>query len=71
MMPREFLELLWRYKPDDQYVLLWTLPDHRSHWFLNIDAAADFTVAAVDMDVYVGVGCSKKDFGPVKRCKSE
>ena len=33
MTPREFLDLLWQYKPEEQYILIWTLQDKRSHWF--------------------------------------
>ena len=71
MTPHAFLDLLWQEKPEDHYILLWTLPDKRSHWFQNVTKAAEFTVAAAaDKDVYVGVGLSRADYGPSRRCKS-
>ena len=72
MTPRAFLELLWQYKPEEQYILIWTLQDKRSHWFTDVTKAAEFVVATTkDLDVYVGVGLSKEDHGPARRCKSE
>ena len=72
MTPREFLDLLWQHKPEELYILLWTLPEKRSHWFQDIAQAADFAAAAGrERDVYVGVGLSAADHGPVRRCASE
>ena len=34
---RRFLEALFAGKPDELYLLLWTLPEKRSHWFQNIE----------------------------------
>jgi hypothetical protein len=70
--PLDFLTQLWQYKPEEQYVLIWTTPDKRSRWFTDIPAAAEY-VAGVngDRDVYVGVGLSKADYGPARRCKSD
>jgi hypothetical protein len=69
--PRAFLELLWQFKPEESFVLLWTLPDKRSHWFRDIQKAAEFAAAAGDRDVYVGVGLSKADHSPARRCASD
>lgn len=72
MKPREFLDLLWQYKPEEQYILVWTLQEKRSHWFQDVAKAAEFVAGAVEgMDVYVGVGLSKENHGPARRCKSE
>jgi hypothetical protein len=72
MTPQEFLRLLWGDKPEDHYVLLWTWPDKRSHWFLDVDKAAEFAAGiGQQKDVYVGVGCSKEQYGPSRRCKSD
>lgn len=54
-------------KPDDQWILLWQLENHKSIWFQDIDLAADYVQLQPD-DIYFGVGVSKKDFGPTKRC---
>jgi hypothetical protein len=72
MTPREFLDLVWQYKPEEEFVLIWTLQDKQSHWFTDIGQAAEFVVAASKgMDAYVGVGLSKEDRGPHHRVKSE
>ena len=72
MTPLQFLTQLWQHKPEDHYVLIWTNPDKRSRWFTDIPAAAQY-VANVNggRDVYVGVGLSKSDHGPARRCRSE
>lgn len=71
MMPLEFLNQLWQYKPEDQYILIWTLPNKRSRWFINIPDAAEY-VAGVNgsKDVYVGLSLAGKDYGPMRRCVS-
>jgi putative DNA primase/helicase len=71
MTPLNFLNLLWEFKPEELYVLLWTLPDKRSRWFRDIAAAAEFVLKAHGSDVYVGVGLSGADRGPGLRCASE
>ncbi|HZT29210.1 MAG TPA: hypothetical protein VFA33_04970 [Bryobacteraceae bacterium] len=72
MTPHDFLSLLWQYKPEDQYILLWTWPDKRSCWFLDPAKAAEFAASTGQQkDVYVGVGCSKQQYGPARRCKSD
>ncbi len=72
MTPRNFLDLLWQYKPEEHFVLIWTLQDKRSHWFRNLEAAGQFVEATTaSMDVYVGIGLSKDDYGFARRCKSE
>jgi hypothetical protein len=70
--PLSFLDSLWQSKPEEQYILLWTLQDKRSHWFQNVAEAAEFaTAAASNQDVYVGLALSQADLGPMRRCKSE
>jgi hypothetical protein len=72
MTPRAFLELLWKDKPEEQYVLLWTLQDKRSRWFQDAPEAGEFAaVTGATHDVYVGIGLSKADHGPTRRCTSE
>ena len=36
---RPFLEALFAGKPDELHLLLWTLPEKRSHWFQSVDGA--------------------------------
>ena len=71
MTPHQFLDALWGYKPEDQYILIWTLPDKRSYWFREIAAAGDFVAKVSFLDVYVGVGLASQDHGPTHRCVSE
>jgi len=69
--PRTFLLDLFGGNPDQAYLLIWTLADKRSHWFQSIEDAAAFVASVRNCDVYVGVGLSPEDFGPVHRCPSE
>jgi len=71
MNPGAFLDLLWGHKPEDLFLLLWTLPEKRSHWFRELDRAADFAVNGNGSEVYVGVGLARKDHGVTHRCVSE
>jgi len=70
MTPAEFLDLLWQYKPESLYILLWTLQDKRSHWYRDLVEAARFVANTNGHDVYVGVGLSRADHGPTRRCSS-
>ena len=69
--PRWFLYELFAGKPEELYLLLWTLADKRSRWFRDPDAAASAVEVLTAQDVYVGVGLSPKDYGPAQRCPSE
>src|SRR5436190_20791571 len=72
-MPSEvslFLEALFAGKPDQLYVLLWTLPGKRSYWFQNIEEAIQLAESLREQDLYVGVGLSAKDYGANHRCPS-
>jgi hypothetical protein len=71
MTPSDFLNLLWQCKPEELYVLLWTLPDKRSHWYRDMAAAAEFVLKSHGLNVYVGVGLSSADHGPTRRCVSD
>src|ERR1017187_7843536 len=71
MTPLTFLNVLWQSKPEDLYVLIWTLHDKRSHWYRDVAAAADFVIKARGLDVYVGVALSRADRGPTHRCVSD
>jgi hypothetical protein len=68
---RLFLRKLFGSKPEELYVLLWTLPDKRSRWFRDVDAAAAAVEPLSRHDVYVGVGLASRDYGPSHRCPSE
>ena len=58
--PAEFLTAIWGTPPPGK-VLVWTLPDKRSHWYAHFDSIdADMRFHAHE-DVYTGVGIAPKD----------
>ena len=65
-LTKDFFHKLYPDKPPNYYVLLWRLQDKRSHWFKDIDQAAEF--ATDKENIYIGVGLSPQDNGPSKRC---
>src|SRR5277367_3298230 len=67
---RVFLEALFAGKPDELHLLLWTLPEKRSHWFQNVEDAIRFAESLRERDLYVGVGLSGQDQGAARRCPS-
>lgn len=66
-----FLKTLFAGKPDDLYLLLWTLPEKQSHWFTKVDDAVKFAESQHKHDLYVGVGLSGRDHGATHRCLSD
>src|SRR5438105_206867 len=48
---RRFLETLFACKPDDLYVLLWTLPEKQSHWFRQVHDAIQFAESLREHDL--------------------
>jgi len=72
-MPSEariFLKALFAGKPDELYLLLWTLPEKQSHWFRDIEGAMKFAESLRERDLYVGAGFASKDHGATRRCPS-
>src|SRR3984893_6500629 len=67
---RNFLTALFGSKPEELYVLIWTLHDKSSRWFRSLDEAVKYIEAVAGRDVYVGVGLSPADYGPMRRCVS-
>jgi hypothetical protein len=68
---RAFLRAISDGKPEDLNLLIWTLPDKRSRWFQNAEDAIQLVESLVGQDIYVGVGLSRGDRGPNRRCVSE
>src|SRR4051794_35241200 len=68
---RSFLHALFAGKPDEAYILVWTLAGKKSHWFRNVEAAIEFADSKREQDVYVGFGLSGEEYGPVRRCTSD
>jgi len=68
---RIFLEGLFSGKPDDLYILLWTLPEKESLWFRIVQDAVHRAGRFQEHDLYVGVGLARNDYGRSRRCPSE
>jgi len=67
---QKFFQTLFEFN-DDKYILVWTIRRNNaktSYWFTDWKMAADFVQSLPQIDVYVGVGLSPKDFGPRARC---
>jgi len=63
-----FMDALFRDVDGDRQVLVWTLPNKRSHWAPSAEAAAKKAAALRPKhDVYVGVGIAPADFGVPKK----
>jgi hypothetical protein len=69
--PQWFLNELFAGKPEELYMLIWTLPDKRSRWFREVAPAAAAVEALTGRDVYVGVGLARRDYGPSQRCPAD
>jgi len=67
MNTNDFFSTIYKGKPADHYILIWSLKGKRSNWFKDPDDAAEFVKKHPD-DVYFGVGTSIKDYGHAKRC---
>jgi putative DNA primase/helicase len=67
---RAFLKELFDSKPEELYVLIWTLHDKASRWFRSLNEAFKYVEVVAGRDLYVGVGLSPADYGPTRRCVS-
>ncbi len=65
-----FLKELFFAKPEDDYVLFWTLPEKKSYWVRRLDDATKLAQSMSKHDLYIGVGLSRTDFGVTRRCAS-
>ena len=67
-MPQNFFQELLC--PDDNYKLLWTLKDKRSHWFQDISKLTQFALSA-DGDIYFGLGETDQKLSNTRRALSD
>ena len=67
---KRFLNAVFGNKPDELFVLIWTLPSKQSRWFRDLHGAAELARHEGKSEVYVGVGLSPRDFGSRQRCKA-
>jgi putative DNA primase/helicase len=65
-----FLDALFAGKPDELYLLIWTLPEKDSRWFRLVEDAIRCVGSLTGNDVYVGVGLAGQDYGLKRRCLS-
>ena len=75
MNSKNFLEELYKYKNESHHILIW-LPGQtvtvngRSHWFKDIELAANFIKERQDENIYFQVGLANRAHGPTRRCSS-
>lgn len=67
---RVFLEALFCGKPDELFLLIWTLPEKASKWFRDIDDAVRCAESLAACDAYAGVGLASRDYGSTRRCEA-
>ena len=68
---RTFLEALFGLKPDGTWILIWTLPDRKSHWTDTVDKAVSCVEnLPADREVYFGVGLSPGKLTAKSRAKA-
>lgn len=59
---------LFRGKPDDEYILVWTSNPKLSYWFNHTDMILPDHFSR---DTYFGLGTSPKNFGTKRRCPAD
>lgn len=69
---RRFLRTVFEGKPDDAFLLIWTLPSKHSLWFQKVERAARHVINNLtDADTYCGVGLSSTDRGAKRRLTND
>jgi len=68
---KQFLDVLFGRKEEQENILVWTLDGKRSAWFKDLGEAAAFIRANSSRDVYVGVSASPQAHGADQRLKIE
>lgn len=64
----DFLRDLWRFKPEDSWILLWSLKSGRSEFYSNVEPAVEASQRlARQGDVYVGAGLRAQSLPPGSR----
>ncbi|HEX4593981.1 MAG TPA: hypothetical protein VH157_06885 [Bryobacteraceae bacterium] len=73
MGTHEFLERLYGGKPDNLYILVWTIPDKRSYWCQTVEIAEKViaNLKGQQKDVYVGIGLAPRAGSSQERTKAE
>jgi len=72
LQTQEFIQQWYKDKPQDDYILLWTI-DHagkkQSYWYQDCNQIANAVSLMTTRNVYVGMGTSAKDYGEKLRAK--
>ncbi|MDQ5987792.1 MAG: hypothetical protein CSYNP_03538 [Syntrophus sp. SKADARSKE-3] len=74
MSTEKFFNTLFKNKPPESYILIWTNEGHASHWAKTVDEAVRFTKdldSKIKGNVYYGCGVSPQDFGRKNRCDAD
>jgi len=72
MATQNFLQRIFDNELEEGYLLIWTAPDKRSHWFQSTQEAADFIKKTPkEKHVYFGMGISPKNYGDRNRCAAD
>lgn len=66
-----FLETIYRYKPEEAYVLVWALEGERSFWFRELGEASRLVASLPRSNLFFQVALSPRDYGTKQRCKAE
>ena len=63
MDTREFFQELFEHKPEDEFVIVWSLPSKETRRFRDLDKAADHIeqLKEAKADVYVGCGLQSQN----------
>ncbi len=67
---RPYLDALFGNAGAGEFFLVWTLPDRRSAWFADVDAACSALASpqSENKDIYAGMCTSPADMGAARRC---
>lgn len=69
---QDFLDALWPEIPEGTSILIWTMPDRRSHWFTNTAAAAAAAILLASAhDVYTMVSLQASGLAADQRGSAE
>lgn len=64
----EMLRDLWRFKPEDSWILLWSLQNGRSEFYADVEVAITAATRLAERgDVYVGTGLRARALPPSQR----
>jgi len=67
-----FVLALFRLKLPEHFILVWEKKGVLSSWFTEPEDAIDYIASrCAEVDIYVGLGLSGKNYGPKNRCEAD